>query len=559
MNFIRRQIKEIRAGGLRLLWKRIRIFPQWLRTSRYVLKLACYGCKLAVALKPDWVAVRVRLGKALTRLNRLDEAVACWKETVALRPDWAEAHINLGRLLTQLGWTEEAIECWRKAIAIKPGLAEAHVQLAETLIELGRFDEAFASWQQAFLFKPDWPEVHNRISTAFYLCGEFPAAQSIAQSVIDARNDFARAHQLDRLGIRFLREFPTAIGHIALLDNYVKMGLLGRRSPAHPTLLVHPRLANPCYLDYWRSYLPDMITDPAAIELLSPFAKYLEDRIVAVMDSAGKQIYDLSYTAETATGAQWEAEGRPPLLTLSTSDHERGWRCLETFGVPPDAWFVGLHVREGRARSRAARNADIGTYSLAMESIVARGGWVIRMGDPTMRPLPPMPQVIDYVHSEVRSDWMDVFLWARCRFFIATHSGPKMVPPTFGVPCVITNWAWLGFRTWFSKSLNIYKLHWSESEKRYWSFAEVLTSSVGVAEFLDYLASVGIKLVDNTPEEINDVVVEMLDWLEGKLKYSEEDDQLQERFNRLAATRWPVRVSGARVGRAFLRKWAHLL
>lgn len=492
MSFIRQQTKQIRAGGLPVLWRKIRLFPRWVCANKFVPSLPPFGCKLAITLKPNW--------------------------------------------------------------------AEARVQLVAALIGLGRFDEAFAAWEQAFQFKPDWPEVHSRIQNIFYFCGQTWASRSIMQRVVDAKNEFARAHQLDKLGIRFLSEFPTAIGHIAILDSYVKMGILGRRSPARPILLVHPKLANPCYLDYWRRYLPDIITDPVAIELLSPLAKYIDDRIGVVMDSSGKQIVDDNYEGSaqrSSIQAQWEAEGRGPLLTLTDSDHERGWQCLQTLGVPTDAWFVGLHVRGGRMGSRGARDADIGTYRMAIESIVERGGWVIRMGDPSMTPLPPMPQVIDYAHSEVRSDWMDVFLWARCRFFIGIQSGPHAVPPTFGVPCVVTNWSSVGDRPWFSQDLYIFKLHWSESEARYLNFAEVISSPLAWAESSDYLASVGIKLVDNTPEEINDVVMEMLDRLEGKLRYSKEDEQLQAQFDRM----WTSNAykANGRIGRDFLRKWARLL
>jgi len=491
MSFIRQQIEEIRAGGLPVLWKKIRVFPQWLLASKLVPLLPPCVFKLAIILKPGW--------------------------------------------------------------------AGARVQLAETLIGLGRFDEAFTAWEQAFLLRPDWPEVHSRIQNAFYFYGQTWASRSIMQRVLDARNDFARAHQLDKLGIRFLSAFPTAIGHIAVLDSYVKMGILGRRSPARPILLVGSKLANPCYLDYWRRYLPDMITDPVAIEFLSPLVKYLEDHIFVVMNPSGRQVmeYDYGGTAEQASiQAQWEAEGRGPLLTLTDSDQERGWACLKRLGVPADAWFVGLHVREGRNRSRGVRDADISTYRTAIESIVARGGWVIRMGSPSMTSLPPMPQVIDYAHSEARSDWMDVFLWARCRFFIGTPSGPAWVPPTFGVPCVATNWTYLS-RRWFGQDLFIPKLLWSESEERYLSFAEALTSSVGVAEALDYLSSQGVRIVDNTPEEINDVVVEMMDRLEGKLKYNKEDEQLRERFDRMwSSNAYPA---NGRVGRDFLSKWCHLI
>jgi putative glycosyltransferase (TIGR04372 family) len=364
---------------------------------------------------------------------------------------------------------------------------------------------------------------------------------------------------LDKLGVRFLcGESTIGIGSIAYLDHYVKMSILGQRSAARPILLISPELTNPCYVDYWRRYLPDMITNPVATEILWPLAKYLEDRYGAVMDSSGQQIYEL-YTGdgERAIQAQWEAEGRGHLLTLSDSDHERGWQCLRSLGVPADAWFVGLHVRADDRDITYPRSADINTYRLAMKSIVARGGWVIRMGNQFMPPLPPMPQVIDYAHSAVRSDWMDVFLWARCRFFIGTQSGPHTVPPTFGVPCVITNWSSLRIRPWFNKDLCIFRLSWSEREARYLNFEEVISSALAWAECTGYRASQGIKLVDNTPEEINDVVVEMLERLEGKLQYSKKDDELQERFDSLYTSN--ASKANARIGRDFLRKWAHLL
>jgi len=69
------------------------------------------------------------------------------------------------------------------------------------------------------------------------------------------------------------------------------------------------------------------------------------------------------------------------------------------------------------------RNANISDYTDAMRAIVARGGWCIRVGDPTMRPLDPIPGVVDYARSSSKSDWMDLFLCARCRFFLGNTSG----------------------------------------------------------------------------------------------------------------------------------------
>jgi putative glycosyltransferase (TIGR04372 family) len=487
MSFIRQQIKQIRSGGMPVLWRKMCAFPRWFGTTRYGSRLVNFACKIAVTLKPDWAKAHERLGDALLSLNRFEEGIAHWRKAISLQTDDRYAQLY---------------------------------QRSLTLLHRGKAD----------------------------------AMMDILWMGMEAQEEFAQAHQLNRLGIRFLREWTCAIGHMALLDIYVKMGILGWRPPYRPIVL-DAKPANRCYLDYWRRYLPDLITDPEAVKLLTPLAIRLEDHMHMITFADSKKMYFTA--AAAAVQEKWEAEGRSPLLTLTESDHERGRGCLKRLGVPPDAWFVSLHVRD--TGSGNARDSDINTYRMAIESIVAWGGWVIRMGEPSMPPLPPMPQVIDYAHSGARSDWMDVFLWARCRFFIGTRSGPAHVPPTFGIPCVLTNSFPMAMPFPY-QSIGIYKLYQREKEKRLLSFGEACASGVGLSESSNYIASLGIRLVDNTPEEINDVVLEMLERLEGTLEYSTEDEQLQERFKRLKpnfTNRFGI--SACRVGRAFLRKYAHLL
>ena len=111
-------------------------------------------------------------------------------------------------------YANRAAYCGSKiAVCLMPHLAVGHALLAVALISSGRLNEAFAAWERAFLLKPDWLDIHSRISTGFLLCGQKQASQSVLQRYIDAQNDFAREHQLDKLGIRFLMEFPPFIGH----------------------------------------------------------------------------------------------------------------------------------------------------------------------------------------------------------------------------------------------------------------------------------------------------------------------------------------------------------
>jgi hypothetical protein len=93
---------------------------------------------------------------------------------------------------------------------------------------------------------------------------------------------------------------------------------------------------------------------------------------------------------------RWEAENRPP-LAVRREETDAALRVLRRrLGIPEDAWYVCLHVREPSFHGRwnkvweQARDADIRTYGAAIKTIVERGGYVIRMGDPSMPPLPPI-------------------------------------------------------------------------------------------------------------------------------------------------------------------------
>lgn len=504
-----------------MLWKKLRAFPQWLSVSRFFTLLACYGYGLVVGFKPSWRTGRIRLGESLTRLERFNAAVVCWQEAVSLWPDWVEANERLGDALLSIDRFDEGIGWWRKAISLQ-------------------VDDRYS-------------DLYRRSASLLHR-GQADAMVDILRMGMEVQEDFAQAHQLDKLGIRFLCKWTYAIGHMALLDIFVKMGILGWRSPYRPIVL-DSEPANRCYLGYWSRYLPDMITDETGVEMLAPLASRLEAHMHLVSLADGQKMYHIE--AARVVQAKWEIDGRSPLLTLTDSDTERGLECLQSLGVPPDAWFVGLHVRD--TDSKNGRDADIGTYRLAMESIVNRGGWVIRMGDQSMSPMPSMPRVIDYAHSDARSDWMDVFLWARCRFFVGTRSGPAYVPPTFGVPCVLTNQFPIAMPFPY-QNIGIFKLYWSDVKQRLLTFDEAFTSRVELADDTAHLVPLKIRPVDNTPDEINDLVLEMLDSLEGRIECSKEDERLQTRFKMLKPNyNNQLGLSPGRVGREFLRKYASLL
>jgi putative glycosyltransferase (TIGR04372 family) len=423
-------------------------------------------------------------------------------------------------------------------------------KLARRYAVEGKLDKARAIADDILTRKPDFNDFRIYwIGGIYWLQGRYEDAYRLFERVEVERYELARELQYDRLQLRFfLGMHFTPIGHLGMLDKYVKAEMLGM-IPRQTNVLTGAEqdFANPAYLRYWEKYL-SRITNPRTIALLAPLSSALQQHLNLVR--VGGTVHNFVAFARDAQ-LRWEAEGRRPLLELSAEHRERGYRRLHEVGVPNGAWFVGLHVREGSDRTRDVRNADIASYRLAVDEIAKRGGWVLRMGDPSMRPLPPWPNTVDYAHSARREDWMDVFLWAEGRFFIGTASGPQIIPTTFGKPVAIANYGPIANVFVGKDDILLPKHYWNKKEERYLTLAERMSPEYGFGESISAFASTGIRVVDNSPEELRELVIEMMDRLDGRHAETEHERLLQARFAEVAAAH---EVYPARIARAFLSR-----
>ena len=69
----------------------------------------------------------------------------------------------------------------------------------------------------------------------------------------------------------------------------------------------------------------------------------------------------------------------------------------------------------------------------------------------------------------------------------------------------------------------------------------------------------GLKPVDNTPQEIAELAIEMMDRLDGNVEDEQDDADLQARFRALIQPHHYCWHSSSRIGRAFLRRHRALL
>ena len=362
------------------------------------------------------------------------------------------------------------------------------------------------------------------------------------------------------MSCRYLHSMWAAqIGHIANIEHLVKREILLGRDPKN-LILHHPLTQQPgnsALLEKMGAYISIVRDDEDLPYPQEAMLSVLEDYyLTESLDGIAKHWWHASAEIFRA----WENEQRAPLLALSEEEMVDGHACLRALGMPDSGWFACLHVREGgfkRAQGHNAidrsLNAEVAAYLPAIRAITERGGWVVRIGDSSMQPLPTMPRLIDYAHSEMKSEWMDVFLLGACRLYVGTSSGPAYVPPLFGVPCVLTNWAPTGQRPFNARDIYTPKLYKAGSPPKELSLAEIMAPPVGHALRYAHADEIGLTQEPNTPEEIREVVIEMLDGLDGTLIYTDWDEALQSAFDTVAEAN--SCIGNARVGRRFL--WRH--
>jgi putative glycosyltransferase (TIGR04372 family) len=377
--------------------------------------------------------------------------------------------------------------------------------------------------------------------------------------------DFAKAESLGvaKSPYRVLDEvWVRHIGDAATLDYVIKQGILEGRRREDIILCAPPggRIGNRFLMQQLAAHLrlverpADLPFDAAAVQALHYHYQFprLPDGTTVFFWELASKIHQ-----------RWQKDSRGPLLELPPDIAARGWALLQAAGVPRGAWFVALHVRDIAwkgltAGMQAIRNADPAAYLPAITDITRRGGFVVRMGDPDAPPLPPLANVIDYCRSDMRSDWMDIFLMARSRFMLGSASGPIFVPPLYGVPAVLTNWWPPAMRPWHASDIFLPKLPRRLADGRYLTLTETLREPLAYCHSPRYLAThEGVHVEDNDPELIRGAVAEMLLRLDGNAGHDADVAELRARADRIYQAHGHFGM--ARLGTDFLRRHGDLI
>jgi len=258
-----------------------------------------------------------------------------------------------------------------------------------------------------------------------------------------------------------------------------------------------------------------------------------------------------------------------PNIAFTPQEERFGHQELMRMGISKNIPFVCFHARDAAYLDTVHpyekwdyhdyRDSNILNYIPAVEELTRRGYLAIRMGSVVKDKLSTSNSaVIDYASNGNRTDFLDVYLGAKCDFFLCSDTGLSIIPETFKRHVVYVNWVPIGrIPIWVSSGIYILKKFYSLKENRDLTIIEIMQSGLGNSGSSQDFETNGIQLRENTLGEIMAVVIEMEDRLKGKWKVSPEDGELQKRF--WACLGVDNMNPNVRIGAEFLRQNKNLL
>lgn len=558
---------------------------------------------------------------ALQVLLRHEASLIQWDRLLALEPKIPIAHLNRGLVLQELGQGDAAGASFSQALYLDPTLAETLLGRARELGRSQRHAEALSTLQQILSILPEDREALSAQAQILEsLEIDTSAERFLSEWAGDGESTLAQEQPLSVHTTTILAHLPEvefAFGrnaHFAkaCLDSIPRLHREGRFNDAS-------RLATQCAAAIRAGKLPPGLSfrflqtvSDNVCELAMGIEAYRCQAEAGGFDPLKTEVYfhDFSKTptfANTQLNRMWERT--LPFLPLnpemvdeavrsSGASHEKvrlglsrdkwgsasfgdahisftleeiaeGDALLVKLGIPEGKPFVCFHARDqgydkalGRYQKTFTRYRDSNIEHMlpAAAAMTELGYAAVRMGSSVECRLKESPPgVIDYASSEFRSDFLDVYLMSRCKFYIGGDAGLFALAEMFRRPVVFVNFSvWPEVHTWFTQPF-IAKKYWSTRMGRLLTFREIFETGASTLYTLGDQAfqNAGIELIENSPEEIRDLALEVEARMSGTWKVLEADVQLQRDFwNQFKQSVLPC-LHGhyrTRLGAAFLRE-----
>lgn len=213
------------------------------------------------------------------------------------------------------------------------------------------------------------------------------------------------------------------------------------------------------------------------------------------------------------------------------------------------------------------RNFKIESLNKAALSFIQAGYNVIRMGSKS-EGLSKInnEKYLDYSKSSYKSDFADIYLLAKCELFFGGDTGMNSIPRIFkrNYSCVNQPFLINYHRTNYFNSIPfIPKILFDIRENKLIRFNDYFKRKLYRDDPIWSFDFAGIKFLDNTEDEINELAIECLKILNSSMKYSNDEIKLQEKYhkfvNSIPQKNFKKNYQKLNLGISFLKKHENLL
>ncbi len=352
---------------------------------------------------------------------------------------------------------------------------------------------------------------------------------------------FGNADPFFRNGQGYLTvDWVSAFGHIIFLEMLLRAEKIGMGPRIPRRIACRPSdAANPAVATLLRTHGFEFMTVPDSNEPR-------RSQMLYIHAPDGTTHYFMDFM----NGIQEQLLRLPsaPCLRLPDAWCRDGAAWLERHGIAAHDRVCVFHCRESTFWTNLynaflnARNATLRAYLPALNFLLEQGFVVIRLGDRGMVPAPLSHERFhDLSQAEGMPDWLDFYLCQRADLFLGTNSGPSGVASVFARPCLLTNWFPMNVHISQLNPQNLVMPKLVRTPNGVANLTTMLEDPFSSTDFVERTPS--HELVENSPQELLEAVMEMTKRLDGTFVADPELCALERRVQSIWLKHIPWRIT----------------
>lgn len=273
------------------------------------------------------------------------------------------------------------------------------------------------------------------------------------------------------------------------------------------------------------------------------FLQYILSKYFYSMDFTQYNL--LSPSRYENMGGTYEEVQYMHIINFSLDDEEKGDAFIHQYGIgdrfvciaPRSNDYKKVYLKTvGVNDYLNYRNGTIESYLKAVDVIKSEGFNLVQMGKLNRKSFPEKYGILNF--SKVYNEFIDLYLFSKCKFVIGDSSGIMNIANLFGKFTVQANWEVLTTSDEIMGCIRLGKdillpvKYWNEEAGHYLGLKEQLALEVECKKmkcrFEEKIIELGYKGISNSDEELKEAAEEMIINIIGGKEYTEEERKLQD-------------------------------